>query len=221
VRHDATGHLIAIALLVATIALTPVMHRLRPAGPQYHLDLSVIPMQIGDLQGRVLPGDEDVQAYLEADVMRTIGYGEPPRNVNLSVIYGASWRTVHSPDQCYPSAGWQVVWERETIVPSESDLPHDGPAQGRLMRVERDGAAQLVLFVFAHQGGTSSSYTQHALAVQMGPSGAGGLSLMASTPLVGDEEEAYARLAQVMAAVYPHVVSFWYPGWEPSEPRKR
>ncbi|HCA46350.1 MAG TPA: hypothetical protein DEP45_03025 [Armatimonadetes bacterium] len=220
-RRDATGYLIAIALLLATMALTPVMHRLRPVGPQYRLDLSVIPMQIGDLQGRVLPGDPDVQAYLEADVMRTIGYGEPPRSVNVSVIYGASWRTVHSPDQCYPSAGWQVVWERETVVPVPGDLPHDGPVQGRLMRVERDGAAQLVLFVFAHKGGSSSSYTQHALAVQMGPSGAGGLSLMASAPLVEDEETAFARLAAVTGAVYPHVISFWYPGWEPSEPQKR
>lgn len=216
-RHDAARHLIAIVALAAAIALTPVMHQIRPAGAEYEVDLSSIPMQVGDLQGQVLPDDEGVQAYLEADEMRTVSYGQPPHILTMSVIYGGSWRTVHSPAQCYPAAGWQVVWERDAIVPIDIDLPHDKPVLGRLMRVERGGRAQLVLFVFAHKGGTSVDYAEHAWAVQTGPRGAGGLSLMASTPLVGTEEESQRKLSELTAAVYPHVIRFWYEDWEPSE----
>ena len=220
-RHDAARHLIAIGVLVAGIALTPVMHRVRPQGAQYRVDLSAIPMEIDGMEGRVLPDDEGVQAYLEADVMKTIAYGEPPYMVTMSVIYGGSWRTVHSPAQCYPAGGWQVVWERDTVVPIEEDLPHDKPVLGRLMRVEREGRAQLVLFVFAHKGGTSIDYAEHAWAVQTGPPGAGGLSLMASAPILGNEEETQARLVDVTAAVYPHVIGFWYDDWEPSDTENR
>jgi len=216
-RHDATRYLIAIGALVAGIALTPVMHRMRPAGAEYQVDLSAIPMQIGDAQGRVLPDDEGVQAYLEADAMAAVAYGEPPYAVTMNVIYGGSWRTVHSPAQCYPAAGWQVVWERDTIVPIEGDLPHEKPVLGRLMRVEFEDRAQLVLFVFAHKGGTSIDYPEHAWAVQTGTRGAGGLSLMASSSLLGDEEKTQARLSEVMAAVYPQVIGFWYEDWEPSD----
>ncbi|MFP4250283.1 MAG: exosortase-associated EpsI family protein [Armatimonadota bacterium] len=215
-RPNASRHLIAAAILAAGITAAPMVREARPQGADYQIDLSAIPMQIEGMEGQVLPDDEGVQAYLEADAMRTVAYGEPPDAVSVSVIYGGSWRTVHSPAQCYPSAGWQVVWERDAIVPIEQDLPHGKPVLGRLMRAEYAGRAQLVLFIFAHKGGTSIDYAEHAWAVQTGPRGAGGLSLMLSTNLLGDEDEARRRLTEIAAAVYPHVVSFWYDDWEPS-----
>jgi len=181
------------------------------------VDLGAVPMQVGDMEGVVLPEDEGVQAYLEAETMKTIAYGEPPQMVTLSVIYGGSWRTVHSPAQCYPAAGWQVVWERDAVVPVAQDLPHPKPVLGKLMRVELGERAQLVLFVFAHKGGTAMDYAEHAWAVQTGPRGAGGLSLMLSAPLFADEEKAQQRLIEVASAVYPPVISFWYEDWEPAE----
>jgi hypothetical protein len=216
-RPNATRHLIAAAVLAAGVVMAPVVRDARPTGAEYELDLSAMPMQIDDMRGQVLPGDEGVQAYLEADAMRTVAYGEPPDTVSVSVIYGGSWRTVHSPAQCYPAAGWHVVWERDAIVPVEQDLPHDKPVLGRLMHAERGDQAQLVLFIFAHKGGTAINYTEHAWAVQTGPRGAGGLSLMLSTTLHGDEEQARQRLTETAGAVYPPIISFWYEDWEPSE----
>lgn len=217
-RPNAAGHLVAATVLLAGIVLAPMVQRMRPEGVQYEVDLSAIPMEIDGMKGRVLPDDEGVQAYLEADVMKTIAYGEPPDTIAVSVIYGGSWRTVHSPAQCYPAAGWQVVWEEDAVVPIEGDLPHDRPVLARLMRVEREDQAQLVLFIFAHKGGTSIDYAEHAWAVQTGPQGAGGLSLMISAPVSGDEEKTQHRLTEVAAAVYPPVISFWYEDWEPSDP---
>ncbi|MGI5820083.1 MAG: exosortase-associated EpsI family protein [Armatimonadota bacterium] len=215
-RSNARGHLVAAAILLAGVLLTPMVRDARPSGTAYEVDLTAVPMQVGGMKGEVLPGDEGVQAYLEADTMTTIAYGEPPDAVTLNVIYGGSWRTVHSPAQCYPAAGWQVVWERDAIVPIESDLPHDKPVLGRLMRAERGDHAHLVLFIFAHKGGTSLDYTEHAWAVQTGPQGAGGLSLMLSTSVYSDEERAQRRLTEVAAEVYPPVISFWYEDWEPA-----
>ncbi|MFW5866734.1 MAG: exosortase-associated EpsI family protein [Armatimonadota bacterium] len=215
-RQNAIQHLIAAAVLLAGIIATPLVRDMRPRDAEYKVDLSAIPDRIGDMQGQVLPDDEGVQAYLEADMMRTVAYGEPPNYVALSVIYGASWRTVHSPAQCYPAAGWQVVWERDTVVPIEQDLPHAKPVLGRLMRAELGDQAQMVLFIFAHKGGTSLDYAEHSWAVQTGPRGAGGLSLMLSTGLSGDEAAAQRRLIEVAGAAYPPIISFWYEDWEPS-----
>ena len=216
-RQNAGEHLIAAAVLVAGIVLAPIVHDVRPSGAVYPVELLTVPMQVRDMEGEILPDDEGVLAYLEADVMKSVRYGEGRNSVMLSVIYGGSWRTVHSPAQCYPAAGWQVVWERDTIVPIEQDLPHDKPVLARLMRAERGDHAQLVLFIFAHKGGVSSDYAGHAWAVQTGPRGAGGLSLMLSTNLYGNEERAQQRLSEVAAVIYPQVISFWYDDWEPSE----
>lgn len=214
-RQNAGRHLVAVGVLLAGIVLSSTVRGMRPEQMQYQVDLSAIPMRVGDMEGTVLPDDEGVQAYLEADAMKTVAYGEPPETVTLSMIYGASWRTVHTPAQCYPAAGWQVVWERDAIVPVEAELPHEKPVLGRLIRVERDGMAQLVLFVFAHKGGTSIDYTEHSWAVATGPPGAGGLSLMVSASILADEERTQERLTSVAAEVYPRVIAFWYEDWEP------
>lgn len=219
-RSNATGHLVALVVLVAGIVLSPVVREARPQQAQYEVDLS-IPMELNGIEGQLLPEDEGVQAYLEADLMRTIAYGEPPNMVSVSVIYGASWRTVHSPAQCYPAAGWQVVWERDAVIPINADLPHAKPVLGHLMRVERGEAAQMVLFIFAHKGGTSIDYTEHAWAVQTGPRGAGGLSLMLSTGLYAEEDTAQARLLEIARGVYPYAIDFWYEDWEPTDREKR
>jgi len=184
----------------------------RPERGSYTVDFSDIPMQIAGMEGRELPEDPGVAEYLEADKMRTIAYGEGPEQVTASLIYGSSWRTVHTPAQCYPAAGWSVVWEEDTMITTSVRLPHPPPLMGRVMRVERDADAQMVLFVFAHKGGTSIDYAEHSWAVATGPPGAGGLSLMLSTPIAaGDTEEAAReRLAAVAAELYPHAVAFWY-----------
>lgn len=157
-----------------------------------------------------------MKEYLEADIVLTLGYGEGIEQITANVIYGATWRTVHSPAQCYPAAGWLVVEEKDTVIPAATSLPHDGPVKGTFMRVQRDEAALLVLFVFAHKGGTSLNYTEHSWAVATGPPGAGGLSLMITAHLVGDEAEVRERLLRLAGELYPHAVAFWYMDWTPS-----
>lgn len=222
-RSYALRHLVAIAALAAGIGLAALARHARPEHSRYHVDFSTIPLEVAGLQGRELPYDTKVAEYLEAEEMRTIAYGEGPTQVVVSIIYGASWRTVHTPAQCYPASGWSVVWEENTTIVPEVPLPHEGPVRAHLMRVEREGAAELVLFIFAHKGGTSIDYAEHSWAVATGPPGAGGLSLMLSTVVAARDTEAQARkrLAKVAAELYPYVVAFWYPGYSPHPPQPR
>ncbi len=211
-RQNARRHLVAIAALLLGIGLAVGARLARPERASYTVDFSTIPMQIAGMHGRELPEDPAVAEYLEADQMRTIAYGEGNEQVNVSLIYGSTWRTVHTPAQCYPASGWSVVWEEDTMITTTVPLPHPPPLMGRVMRVERDGEAEMVLFVFAHKGGTSIDYAEHSWAVATGPPGAGGLSLMISTPLAPGDTEGAARerLATVAAELYPHAVAFWY-----------
>jgi len=222
-RSHALRHLVAIAGLAAGIGLAALARHARPEQSAYHVDFSHLPLRIASLEGRDLPYDTEVAEYLEADEMRTIAYGEGPTQVVASLIYGASWRTVHTPAQCYPASGWSVVWEENTTIVPDVPLPHEGPVRAHLMRVEREGAAELVLFIFAHKGGTSVDYAEHSWAVASGPPGAGGLSLMLSTPVTGKDTEAAARkrLVAVAAELYPYAVAFWYPGYSPRPSQSR
>jgi hypothetical protein len=184
---------------------------LRPHATSFQADFSEVPLALLGFEGREMENDPEDMAYLEADQMRTIWYGEPPDRAEVSLIYGASWRTVHTPEGCFPAQGWGVVWDRPVQIPTGDDAPHPGPLNAKLMRVERDNDAALVLFVFAHKGGTEADWTRHSWAVATGPPGAGGLSLMitaAARP--GKEEEVGRRLRDLMSAIYPSAVKFWY-----------
>jgi len=214
-REDARRHLVAIAALLVGIGLSVGARRVRPVEASYEVDFSAIPLEVAGLEGVVAPPDTEVAEYLEAEEMCTIAYGKGRGQVVVNVIYGSTWRTVHTPAQCYPASGWSVVWEQETIIPLQIEVAGQQEVMAKLMRVERDDVAQMVLFVFAHKGGTSVDYAEHSWAVATGPPGAGGLSLMMSTTLDGNEERARRRLEELAAGIYPYAVSFWYEDWRP------
>lgn len=216
-RAHARRHLVAIGLLVLGIVAAEGARRLRPEATSWAVEFDRVPEVIAGEQRRELPYDRAVAEYLEADAMRTFAYGEGVDEVIVSLIYGKSWRTVHTPAQCLPAQGWSIISDEATLVPTVAELPHPPPVMGRVLRVERDGVAELVLFIFAHKGGTSADYAEHSLAVMTGPRGAGGLSLMLTTPVPAAAEEgaARARLIGFAGELYPHAVAFWYPDWTP------
>ena len=198
-------------MVVLGVAITWGFRFSRPDALSYEPDFTSIPMQLAGFTGEAVPDDPAVAEYLEAQAMRTIRYSRDDVQINASLIYGPSWRTVHTPAACFPSQGWNVTWEQQTDIPVEGVAPHPGPVTGELMRVDRGGDALMVLFVFAHLGGTAPDYVEHSLAVMSGPRGAGGLSLMATTFIgSGGIESARLDLLELMGALYPHAVSFWY-----------
>ena len=209
-RSHAGRHLLAVLAMLLGIGLWAGAMHMRPDRAGYVPDFSAIPMELAGLEGQRMESDEDLKRYLEADVVETLTYGTGSDQILVNIIYGVSWRTVHSPAQCYPAAGWAVVAEKEVIIPVDPGFPHEDAVMGTLMQVERDGAALKVLFVFAHKGGTSLNYAEHSWAVATGPPGAGGLSLMITAQLFADEEEVRGRLMEFAGELYPHAVAFWY-----------
>ena len=209
-RSNAGRHLVAALVLLLAIGIATGARYMRPDQAGYTPDFSGIPLELAGLEGQRLETDEELKQYLEADVVETLAYGTGREQIVANIIYGASWRTVHSPAQCYPAAGWAVIEETETIIPTAAPPPHDGRVKGTLMRVARDEAALHVLFVFAHKGGTALSYTDHSWAVATGPPGAGGLSLMITAQPFDTEEKVRERLMLFAGELYPHAVAFWY-----------
>ncbi len=216
-RSNARRHTIAIVALIVGIALSVGARHLRPREAGYEVDLSAIPLQLAGMEGRQLPADEAIKEYLEADVMRTLAYGEGIEQITVNIIYGATWRTVHTPAQCYPASGWSIVEEDNAIVPVDASLPHPDLVLGRIIEVERDEATQLVLFIFAHKGGTSIDYAEHSWAVATGPPGAGGLSLMFTSAVFSNREAVRKRLIRLAGELYPRAIAFWYSDWEPPQ----
>jgi len=197
--------------MLLAVAITYGVRAARPEAVKYLPGFADMPMQLDGFAGTDQPKDDSLKEFLEADDIRGIRYDRGDDAAAVSLIYGLSWRTVHTPKACFPTQGWSVIWEEPVQVPVEGELPHEGPVLGELMRVEREGDAMLVLFVFAHKGGTSADYTKHSLAVMTGPKGAGGLSIMMTSP-IGRKGEDHTRqvLMELMGALYPHAVSFWY-----------
>lgn len=212
-RQDARRHIVAIVLLAVGVGLTCGARWVRPTTARFQVDFSNVPMEVLGLKGQRVPVNPADAAYLEADAMVTLRYGPPPNAIGVDLIYGGEWRTVHTPEGCLPANGWKIVWDRAIDIPVGEDAPHPGPLQGKLLRAERDDVAELVLFVFAHKGGTASDWTGHSWAVATGPRGAGGLSLMVTAPVAtGTEEQMEASMREFVQAIYPHAVSFWYEG---------
>lgn len=198
--------------MLVGVVVTYGVRASRPESVHYAPDFAKVPMELAGYTGSEVPKDQELAEYLEADDIRGIRYQRGDDLADVSLIYGQSWRTVHTPKACLPSAGWSVMWEEYVQVPCDpAELPHPGPVRGELMRADRDGQSMLVLFVFAHQGGSEADYVKHSFAVMSGPPGSGGLSIMMTSPIDRrGEDHAREVLLEVMAALYPHAVSFWY-----------
>lgn len=211
-RHDARRHLLAAGLMLLGVVITYGALAMRPAAVHFKPDFAAMPMELAGYTGSENPKDQTLAEYLEAEDIRGIHYQRGDDIADVSLIYGPSWRTVHTPKACFPSAGWSVVWEKYVEIPCDpAELPHKGPVVGELMRVDREGQSMLVLFVFAHQGGSEADYAKHSFAVMSGPPGSGGLSIMMTSPIdQRGEDHAREVLLEVMAALYPHAVGFWY-----------
>ncbi len=197
--------------MLLSAAITWGMRTIRPEVIAYDPDFDAVPLQLAGFTGEVVPRDEAIAEYLEADEMRSLAYRRDDVIVDASLIHGLSWRTVHTPAACLPSQGWNVEWERAVTVPLEAAAPHEGPVRGQLMRVNRGDYSMMVLFVFAHKGGTNPDYAEHSLAVMSGPRGAGGLSIMLTTAITQRGPfPARQDLLDLMGGIYPYAVDFWY-----------
>jgi hypothetical protein len=211
-QSDTRRHLVALALLLAGGVWANILWAGRAPAVSYHPDFKGIPLEVAGLKGSVVPVEQRIFTYLGADSMEDLKYADEQRTVNLSLVYGADWRAVHSPLSCLPQQGWQVAQRRMITLKAPAGCPHPGPLNGQLLQATKPGGRELlVLYVFAHHGGTSGDWMQQGWAVSKQPRGSGGLMLLLSMPMVGnDVKGAQSLLEEVLDGVYNPAVSFWY-----------
>ncbi|NLO73924.1 MAG: EpsI family protein [candidate division WS1 bacterium] len=191
--------LVVLAVAAEAVRLT----RVPPAA--YHPTFAEIPREIGAYTGVDLPPDESVLNFLSATAMLERRYDGPDGSVSLSVLYAPDWRSIHSPEGCYPAQGWTVLSEQTITLPSSA-----GPLRAKLIRLKKNDLFLLALFSFAYYGGTTADWTAEGLRVALGPRGAGGVVFTLSTPVAESAPEtAYHRLTKIMQVAYPAAISFW------------
>ena len=71
---------------------------------------------------------------------------EIPITLYVALYRGLGETGAHSPEACYPAQGWEVLNSSTTTVP----VAPDGELRVRVMRAERAGSGELVLFWFQH-----------------------------------------------------------------------
>jgi hypothetical protein len=181
----------------------------RPHEAHYQPDFAAVPATIGDYRGQDLPVDASIYRFLAAGGMLERRYQGPSGMVQLTIVYAADWRSVHSPTGCFPAAGWQIVEERPVDFPAVEGTE---PLHARLLRVRKDQHELLSLFSFAYPGGTTADWATMGVKVALGPRGAGGLVFTLSTPLQDDSHAALQRLGLLFANAYPAAIGFWTQG---------
>jgi hypothetical protein len=213
VQSDTRRYLAAAALLFIGAGLTYGARSLRGADAGYKPDFANVPLQIGGYTGTRLPRDESIYKLLSAGGMEERAYTKGQRSVQVTFIYGADWRAIHAPTGCYPAQGWQILHNRVVELPAPPDCPHPGPLEARLLDVTKADARELALYVYARPGATTADWTLQGLKVATDPTGSGGLIVTLRTR-VGEQgaEAAQKDLADLLCAVYPRAVSFWYQG---------
>jgi EpsI family protein len=196
----------ALAVVVVLGGAGEGLRLSRPRTADYHPSFAAVPQQIGAYQGQDLPVDQSIYRFLSASGMLERVYVGPGEPVQLTVLYAADWRSVHSPTGCYPASGWEILEEQSVdfAVPAGGEALHT-----RLLRVRRGDRERLALFSFAYPGGTTADWSTMGVKVALGPRGAGGLVFTLSTDLGGDYEAALKRLDLILATAYPPAIAFW------------
>ena len=196
----------ALAVVVVLGGSGEAVRLSRPHAADYHPSFTAVPEQIGAYQGQDEPVDQSIYRFLSASGMLERLYAGPEGLVQLTILYAADWRSVHSPTGCYPASGWEILEER----PVDFAAAEGGePLHARLLHVRKGEHERLALFSFAYPGGTTADWSTMGVKVALGPRGAGGLVFTLSTDLQGDPTAALRRLDTIFASAYPAAIGFW------------
>ncbi len=207
-------HIAAAALLIGSIIATDALVRVRDTDGGFMPDFSRLPEQVGS---RIIEEQQVADltiAVLEPDAIRDVVYRDesnPVRWVDITLIYGKDWRPIHSPLHCYAADGWGIGRQDAVVVPFPGELPHQGELIAKQLEVRKEHTRILVLYALAYQGGTTASWPHFAFKVATGRGHPGGMILLLSAPIPGDDKQAAIDAArEVLTTVYPAAVDFWY-----------
>ncbi len=145
----------AVALLVIYGAAQTLKGRGMPTEPAHpQLLLKEMPKLMGNWTGEDEALDPEIFRHIGAQDAINRSYHDRRGNIiamhrAMFVEYGVQGHP-HSPEECYPSAGYHVVETRDVYL--DSDKQHAHPS--RLLTLEKDG--QQIYCLFWYQIGSST-----------------------------------------------------------------
>jgi EpsI family protein len=166
---------------------------------------AVIPAELAGLEGRSveIPAAEQEAAGMNQYLMRTYGAATDP-DFTLYVGYYESQtqgRTIHSPRNCLPGAGWEALDSRHAVIA----LPGGEVRVNRYM-IQRGSEQALVLYWYQGRGRVAASEYRVKLdllrdAALRGRSEEALVRVM--VPVRSTEAEAYELATRIAATVVP------------------
>ena len=209
-ENRGTAALLAVMLGVGVIGWWV---ELRPALRVEPSRLSTLPLRLDAWLGYPIPVEEAVERILEADynLQRAYQRREDGALVWLYVGYYGTrrgGRPEHTPDQCYPSAGWRIETQRSVSI---------DPARGLRANeyvVSRESEQHVVYFWYRSHRATGMlgalDTSLDRIRGRFDGGRADGALVRISTPfLPGGEERARARLDAFARQIDPLFDQHW------------
>lgn len=200
-------------LLALSLAGVQYLRAVRAVDAGLLPDFDLLPETIGNYTAEVLPVDEVAMAFLQPAAMQSIVYSDeadsaPP--VDITMIYGKEWRSIHSPLHCYAAEGFAIG--KQEVVSAEVMMAggaRDTIAARRLMAV-KDGHEVVVLYALAVPGGTAQSFPEFAWRVATGHGHAGGMIILVRAPIRGNDRELSIKACEtVLETCFEPATRFW------------
>ena len=208
---DRFGQLALVALMAVVAALGWWM-QLRPALAVDASALSVLPLKMGDWRGEPVALMDTVERMLEADFnLQRVYHKDDEPQVWLYVGYYGTQRggrPEHTPDECYPSAGWRIESREVAVIDEARGL------RANEFIVNQMGEQRVVHFWYQSARspgllGTLDISLDH-LQGRLDGGRADGSLVRISTPLAaGDLDGARDRLERFALLLEPLLVAHW------------
>ncbi len=153
------------------------------------IGLRSLPLDVGQFQGRELPPDESVFAYLGADEMidRVYVNEEAEQAVKVSVIFARGWRALHSPRSCFKNQGWSVIEDQPIDIPTPGQA--EKKIHGNLMIMSKQGSRMATAYTFVAGTATTGNWFLHSLRMAVGQGPRGGALIVAVGGTAGAEQD--------------------------------
>jgi EpsI family protein len=146
--------LIIVLVFSAAIAVG-VQIRMNP-GMKGSLDISGIPLTLGEWKGVNIPVENDIKSILETDMVLMRQYAHDSENpVSLAVVYYKNSRVaLHLPESCLMGQGSRLINRGTTKIA----LINDNSFEANTLLVSKDGFRILVLYFFETGNLRTNSY---------------------------------------------------------------
>lgn len=197
-----------LAVLALGAAAGVSLRSSRPPPPSSEIGLRSLPLSVGRFQGRELPADDSVFAYLGADEMidRVYVDQDAEQAAKVSVVFARGWRALHSPRACFTNQGWSVIEDRPVDIPVPAE-PHEA-VHGNLLVMSKQGSRMVTVYTFAAGTATTGDWLLHSLrmAVGRGPAGGALIVAVAAAADAGQDDAAAEAATVLVGSLYASLV---------------